>query len=87
MAKCRIGEKKLRKCRAVTGANYTAGFVRGGWAHFWVECHRPSIGDYANWDFVNWKTGEWFALFRNGKATLDKSCRPTSQLDGKQGRR
>lgn len=68
MAKCRIGEKKLAKCRAVTGQSYTHGFARGGWPHFWVMCHfAPTRGDYLNADFVNWKTGEWRPSFRDGK--------------------
>jgi hypothetical protein len=78
VAKCRLGEKKLAKCRAVTGAPYTCGFARGGWPHFWVECHLPpSPGGYANWDMVNWQTGVWYRAFRDGKP-----CNQTTPLDG-----
>lgn len=62
MAKQQVGEKKLARCRAVTGRPYRTGLVRGGWPHFHVECWYGKNDA----DIVNWKTGTWEPHVRNG---------------------
>lgn len=52
--KCKLGEKKLRKCSKILGVEVIKGFVRGGWTHFWAMC----FDDYGYGYWVNYKTGE-----------------------------
>lgn len=69
MAKQRISDKKLRRCSTATGKEYRAGFVRGGWEHFWAECWfgLNTDGTSSDADMVNYKTGESYPTIRDGK--------------------
>lgn len=60
MARCRLGEKKLRKIERLIGLRVMAATVRGGWEHFWAEVRLHD----GRWADVNYKTGaiEWLPI-------------------------
>ena len=60
MARCRLGDRKLKKVQALMPEGYTACFalVRGGQTHGYAVVHAISdTGEYLN-GYVNYLTGE-----------------------------
>lgn len=67
--KQRLGEKKHKRCEAVTGRTYRGCYTRGGWGHFWAECwFGGDTGEPArDADMVNYRTGEHYPDIRAGQ--------------------
>jgi hypothetical protein len=63
MAKQRLGDTKLQRCRLVGGKPYVVAFVRGGWPHYTAECWYTEHDA----DWVNYKRGEVSPCIRAGK--------------------
>ena len=64
----RIGEKLLRRCRALAQQPYSSGWTRGGWPHGEFECQYPGPeGGPMNSDRVNLKTRHVRPLYRDGQ--------------------
>jgi phosphoserine aminotransferase len=58
MARCKLGEKKHKRCEEITGKKYDICLVRGGQEHFWAICCINTEKGQCR-DYVNYKTGEW----------------------------
>lgn len=58
MSRCKLGNKKHKKCEEITGKKYETCLVRGGNEHFWAACVYKEDGKYKA-DWVNYKTSEW----------------------------
>ena len=65
--KQRLGEKKQRRCTAITGQPYVACYTRGGWTHGTAECWFGDASPYRDADLVNYLTGEHQPYLRDGE--------------------